>query len=242
MKFIKTSMFLVVISIFLINIAYADMLFSDNFEAGSVDAEKWEAADAWVVIANADGVGVLGNFVLDCLGGEEILSVMAFPEDYDVYANFNSVNGLAGVILQAQDTSNMYMNQISVTDSAFTPNNIRWHTKIAGSYAAFPQPFLDEVERDMGVWYRVKFEVRGAHLMAYIGDANASMNDLSLVADWTPDGEPFTSGKIGIRMSGTEHAMFDNIIVVTPGTDPDGGATAVDLHGKISQTWGALKK
>lgn len=242
MKFIKTSMFLMVISVFLVCSAYSDVLFSDNFETGSIDAGKWDAAAAWAVIDNADGVGVLGNYVLDCLGGEEALSVATFPEDYDLYANFNSVNGLAGVILQAQDTSNLYMNQISVTDSAWTPNNIRWHTKIGGNYAAFPEPFIDEVERVMGVWYRVKFEVRGAHLMAYLGEANASMNDLSLVADWTPEDEPFTSGKIGIRMSGTEHAMFDNIMVVTPGTDPDGGATAVDLHGKITQTWGALKK
>ena len=241
MKFLKLSLLLLVVSMLLVSSVYAEILFKDDFETGSIDATKWAAPAAWQVIANADGVAVLGNFVLDCPGGEEALGVMAFPENFDYYADFNSVNGLTGFILQAQDTNNLYMNQVSVTGSAYTPNNMRWHTKIAGTYAAEPQPFIDGVDREMGVWYRVKFEVRGAHLKAYLGDAGASMNDLSLVGDWTPATEPFKSGKMGIRMSGTEHAMYDNITVVTPGFDPS-NTTAVDSHGKLAQTWGSLKK
>jgi len=243
MKLLKLSGYLLVISMFLVSSASAEILFSDDFEAGSVDASKWDAApDAWQVIDNADGAAALGAFVLDCLGGEEVLSVMAFPEEYDYYADFNSVNGLCGVMLNCQDTSNLYMHQISVTDSAYTPNHIRWHSKVAGTYAAEPLPFMDEVARDQNVWYRVKFEVRGASFKAYLGDVGAGMADLSLVSEWTHPDESFTSGKIGIRMSGTEHAMYDNITVVTPGSDPSGGATAVDHHGKVAETWGSIKK
>jgi hypothetical protein len=241
MKLIGLSCFFLAISMFLVGGAFAEILFIDDFETGGIDAAKWDAAAAWQVI-DADGPGLLGSFVLDCPGGEEALSVMEFPEEYDYYADFNSVNGLTGFIFQAQDTANLYMNQVSVTGSAHTPNHIRWHSKVAGGYAADPLAFADGVDREMGVWYRVKFEVRGASFSAYLGDAGAGMNDLSLVSEWTHADESFTSGKIGIRMSGSEHAMYDNITVVTPGSDPAGDGAAVDHHGKLAQTWGAIKK
>lgn len=242
MKVIRLSCFFLAISMFVVGGASADVLFSDDFEDGSIDAAKWDAAAAWQVVDNADGVAVLGSFVLDCLGGEEALTVAEFPEEYDYYANFKAVDaGVVGFLFQAQDTSNLYMHQISVTDSNWTPNHIRWHSKIAGAYAVEALPFVDEVERLFDVWYRVRFEVRGASFAAYIGDAGAGMNDLALVSEWTHADESFTSGKIGIRMSGSEHAMYDNITVVTPGANPDGG-TAVDYHGKLAGTWGSLKK
>jgi len=242
MKVIRLSCFFLAISVFAVVGASAEVLFIDDFETGDIDASKWDAPAAWQIIDNVDGVAVLGNYVLDCLGGEEALSVMEFPEEYDYYADFNSVNGLTGFIFQAQDTSNLYMNQVSVTGSAWTPNNVRWHSKVAGNYAADPLPFEDGVDREMGVWYRVRFEVRGASFKAYLGDVGAGMNDLSLVSEWTHPDESFTSGKMGIRMSGTEHAMYDNITVVTPGSSPFGDGDAVDHHGKIAQTWGSLKK
>lgn len=242
MKVVRLLCLSLLVSVFLISSVSADILFSDDFEAGSIDAAKWDAPAAWQVIDNADGVAVLGAYVLDCPGGEEALGVMELPEEYDYYAEFNSVNGLTGFIFQAQDTANLYMNQISVTGSAHTPNHVRWHSKVAGGYAADPLAFEDGVDREQGVWYRVKFEVRGASFSVYLGDAGAAMDDLSLVSTWTHPDESFTSGKIGIRMSGSEHAMYDNIIVVTPGSNPDGNATAVDHHGKVAQTWGALKR
>jgi len=244
MKVIRLLCFFLAISMFVVGGAFADVLFSDDFEDGSVDASKWDAPDSWQVIDNADGIAVLGESVLDCLGGEEVLTVMEFPEEYDYYANLKSVeSGVVGFLFQALDTANLYMHQVSVTGSGWTPNHIRWHSKIAGGYAlADPLfPFEDGVDRQPGVWYRVRFEVRGASFSAYLGDAGAGMNDLAFVGEWTHADESFTSGKIGIRMSGTEHAMYDNIIVVTPGANPDGGA-AVDYHGKIAQTWGSLKK
>jgi hypothetical protein len=240
MKFLKLSLLLLVVSMLLVSSAYAEILFKDDFETGSIDAAKWVAPAVWQAIANPDGVAALGKFVLDCPGGEEALGVMVFPENYDYYADFKSVNGLSGFLFQAQDTNNLYMNQISVTGSAYTPNNIRWHSKVAGTYTAEPQPFIDGVERQQNVWYRAKFEVRGATFKAYLGEAGATMDKLVLVGDWAPK-DQFKGGKIGFRMSGTEHAMYDNVIVVTPGSDPS-NTTAVDSHGKLAQTWGSLKK
>lgn len=239
MKAIKLLGFFLTISMFIIGSTFADVLFHDDFEAGEIDAAKWDAAAAWQIIDNDDGVAALGAYVLDCLGGNEALSVMSFPEEYDYFADFKSVNGLSGFIFQAQDTNNIYMHQVSVTGSSHTPNHVRWHSKVAGGYAADPLPFEDGVDRETEVWYRAKFEVRGANFKLYLGDAGAATDDLSFVSEWTHADEAFTSGKIGIRMSGSEHAVYDNIMVVTAGFDP---VAAVDSHGKVAQTWGALKK
>lgn len=215
---------------------FSDIIFEDDFETGKLDKDKWVGAAAWKVVDNAEKEPVLGNFVLDCLGGEEGLGVQEFPEDYDYYANFRSMNGLTGFIFHGQDASNIYMHQISVTDSAWTPNNTRWHRKVGGNYAAEPEPFQNNVKKEQLVWYRTKFEVRGYNFKMYLGDVDAEHGDMTLVGEWTDSLKSFEQGKIGFRMSGTEYAQYDNVLVTTPDYN-----FAVDYRDKLALTWGEVK-
>lgn len=218
--------------------AFAEILFQDNFEAGEIDESKWSPTGGWSIVENADGHTVLGEFVLDINGGDEGLSVMEFPEEFDYYADFKAMEAsLAAFIFHGQDTNNIYMFQVSVTGSAFTPQHIRWHRKVGGAYTAEPDPFADEKDRDIDVWYRVKFEVRGFDFKAYLGDVGAAPNELVLVSEWTDSEESFKEGKIGFRESGSEHAQFDNVVVATPGTS----IMAVYPQNKLALTWGMLK-
>jgi len=216
--------------------SFSDVIFEDDFETGKLDKDKWVGAASWKIVDNVEGEPVLGDYVLDVLGGEEGLGVQEFPEDYDYYADFRSMNGLSGFIFHGQDASNIYMHQISVTDSAYTPNNTRWHRKVAGTYTAEPEPFQNNVKKEQLVWYRTKFEVRGYHFKMYLGDVDAEPKDLTLVGEWTDSAKSFKQGKIGFRMSGTEYAQYDNVAVTTPSYN-----FAVDYSDKLALAWGEVK-
>ena len=222
----------------------AEVLFQDDFESGAIDAAKWDAQGTWLIEDNADNHEVLGEKVLDVWGGGVGLTVDDFPEEFDYYADFKAMDGgLTGFVFHGTDGNNIYMHQVSTAGSGHTPQHIRWHRRVNGNWAAEPGAFLDEVDREQDVWYRVKFEVRaGYSFKAYIGPVGASLADLALVSEWTDSESAHAEGKIGFRMSGGdragEHAQYDNITVVTP----DFNLTPVEPRDKLALTWGALKR
>ena len=218
----------------------AEILFQDDFESGKVDNKKWTPNGTWVIEDNADGPDVLGKKVLAVQSSEIGLSVDSFPEEFDYYADFKTVSaGLTGFVFHAQDTNNVYMHQVSTAGSAHTPQHIRWHRKVGGGYAVDAKPFADKENRDQNVWYRVKFEVRKNYMFkAYLGDAGAEDDDLTLVSEWTDAQKSFAKGKIGIRMSGGERAQYDNIVVASVGFD----IFPVEPKAKLAVTWGDLKQ
>ena len=180
--------------------------------------------------------------MLDVWGGDVGLSVDDFPEDFDYYADFKTMDaGLTGFVFHGTDGNNIYMHQISTAGSGHTPQHIRWHRRIEGSWAAEPGAFADGVDREQDVWYRVKFEVRKHEFKAYIGPVGGGIGELTLVSEWTDSESAHSEGKIGFRMSGGdragEHAQYDNIVVVTPDFDP----TPVEPQEKLAVTWGNLK-
>jgi len=220
-------------------IVSAEILFHDDFESGEIDTDKWSPQGSWVIEDNADGHDALGNSVLFIPGGDVGLSVDDFPEEYDYYADFKATqNGLTGFVFHGQDANNIYMHQVSTDGSGHTPQHIRWHRRVNGGWAAEPGAFEDGVDREANVWYRSKFEVRsGSNFKAYIGPVGGDSDELSFVSEWTDSEGAFSTGKIGFRMSGAEHAQYDNITVVTPGGNP----APVEPKGKIAVTWGNLK-
>ncbi len=217
-----------------------EILFQDDFESGNVDNKKWMPQGTWVIEDNADDHDVLGKKVLAVQGSEIGLSVDAFPEELDYYADFKTVSaGLTGFVFHAQDSNNVYMHQVSTAGSGHTPQHIRWHRKVGGGYAAEPLAFADKVNRDQNVWYRVKFEVRKDYkFKVYLGDVGAENNELTLVSEWTDSQKAFEKGKIGIRMSGGERAQYDNIVVAEPEFD----IFSVEPKHKLTVTWGNLKR
>ena len=220
----------------------AEVLFDDDFESGNIDESEWTPQGTWLIVDNADGHNVLSNKVLDVWGGDVGLSVDDFPEDFDYYADFKTMDaGLTGFVFHGTDGNNIYMHQISTAGSGHTPQHIRWHRRIEGSWAAEPGAFADGVDREQDVWYRVKFEVRKHNFKAYIGPVGGGIGELILVSEWTDSESAHSEGKIGFRMSGGdragEHAQYDNIVVVTPDFDP----TPVEPQEKLAVTWGNLK-
>ena len=222
----------------------AEILFQDDFESGAIDADKWDAQGTWIIEDNADNHEVLGEKVLDVWGGGVGLTVDEFPEEFDYYADFKTMDGgLTGFVFHGSDGNNIYMHQVSTAGSGHTPQHIRWHRRVNGNWAAEPGAFVDGVDREQDVWYRAKFEVRaGSSFKAYIGPVGASLADLALVSEWTDSESAHAKGKIGFRMSGGdragEHAQYDNITVVTP----DFNLTPVEPRDKLALTWGALKR
>lgn len=217
----------------------AEILFQDDFEGGKVDNNNWSPLGTWVIEDNDDH-DVLGKKVLAVQASEIGLSVDTFPEEFDYYADFKTVSaGLTGFVFHAQDANNVYMHQVSTAGSGHTPQHIRWHRKVGGAYAVDAKPFVDKVNRDQNVWYRVKFEVRkNYNFKAYLGDVGAEDDDLTLVSEWTDPNKSFEKGKIGIRMSGGERAQYDNIVVASAGFD----IFPVEPKGKLAITWGHLKR
>lgn len=131
------------------------------------------------------------------------------------------------------------MHQVSTATSAHTPQHIRWHRRIGGGWGVEPGAFEDKKNREQDVWYRIKFEVRKNYkFKAYLGDVGAEDKELTLVSEWTDDQKSFEKGKIGFRMSGGEHAQYDNVVVATPGFD----VFNVESKNKLAEMWGNIKR
>ncbi|MFH0766444.1 MAG: hypothetical protein V2A61_08515 [Calditrichota bacterium] len=217
-------------------VCFSDILLQDDFEEGKLDKAKWIGAGTWKI--EKDG----GNQVLDIQGGEEGLSVKndftAFIIEYDL--KLLGGTGYNGVVLRAQDTNNLYMHQVAGPGSA-TPSNIRWHTKIGGSYACFAKPIESGLKIDTEVWYRVRFEVEGENFKCYVvekGEAPepelASWSKDLLASTW--ENGQFKKGAVGFRMSGAEYSQFDNVLITTIGH-----TRAVSPKDNLVITWGLIK-
>ena len=149
-----------------------------------------------------------------------------------------------GVVLRAQDTSNLCMHQVAGPGSA-TPDNIRWHTKIGGAYAVFPGPIESGLHIAVQTWYRVRFEVEGKNFKCYVAEIEKapeselpSWPDKFLASTW--ENGQFNKGAIGFRQccgGGGEWAQFDNVIVTTIGHK-----RAVSPKDNLIITWGQIKK
>ena len=222
----------------------AEILFQDDFEGGKIDKTLWAPQASWEIADNAEGHNVLGKKVLDVWGGGVGLSVDNFPEEFDYYADFRTMEGgLTGFVFHGQDGNNIYMHQVSTAGSGHTPQHIRWHRRIGGGWGVEPLPFDDKKNREQNVWYRAKFEIRKNHkFTVYLGEVGVENEDLALVSEWTDGNKSFEKGKIGFRMSGGnragEHAQYDNIVVVTPEFD----IFPVEAQDKLAITWGSLKQ
>lgn len=221
----------------------AEILFEDDFEMGKIDESKWTPQASWIIENNDEGHEGLGKKVLDVWGGGVGLSANDFPEEFDYYADFKTMDGgLTGFVFHGQDGNNIYMHQVSTAGSGHTPQHIRWHRRVGGGWTAEPDPFADNENRDQNVWYRVKFEVRKNYkFKAYLGEVGAELDALELVSEWTDSAKSFKTGKIGFRMSGGnragEHAQYDNVVVATPEFD----IFLVEPKDKLAVTWGNLK-
>lgn len=260
---------LIVILMLCVSIGYADILFQDDFEGRNalrqrvIDETKWMPIPSWKLSDNADKHAVLGKKVLDIWGHGAGLSVAEFPEEFDYYADFKTMEGTGPGsvarfvfhaqedrvdplnLIQANSVYNYYSASIATEGAKYSPQHIRWARHFVRERFRRVQrvPFADKQNRERDVWYRVKFEVRANHQFhAYLGEVGAAPNELIFVGTWTDDEKRFARGKIGFSMIGSvkggwgERAQFDNIVVTTP------GFLAVAPKGKLPLTWGELKR
>ena len=220
-----------------VTVCFSDILLQDDFEGGNLDKAKWIGAGTWKIEKDA------GNHVLDIQGGGEGLSVRNDFTDFIIEYDLQllGTTGYNGVILRAQDVSNLYMHQVAGPGSA-TPSNIRWHTKIGGGYAVFPGQIESGLKIETEVWYRVRFELEGENFKCYVVEKEktpepelALWPDKLLASTWTNN--QFKKGAIGFRQSGSEYAQFYNILVTTIGHN----GTAVSPKDNLIITWGLIK-
>jgi len=233
---IYLSFFIVIITIVSVDVCFSEILFQDDFEEGELDKTKWIGSGTWKIEKDN------GNNVLDVNGGEEGLSVKNDFTDFIIEYDLKLLGGTGynGVILRGQDTNNLYMHQVAGPGSA-TPSNIRWHTKIGGTYAVFPEQIRSGLTIETEVWYRVRFELDGENQTCYVVEKeqapepeHASWPNELLASTWQND--QFNEGAIGFRQSGSEYAQFDNVIVTTIGHE-----MPVSPKGNLTITWGKIR-
>ena len=216
---------------------FSQIFFEENFESGDIPKAKWQPTGSWKLV-KADGPPALGKFVLYMDGGEAGISVKNDFADFDYEADFRSGTGYTGFVFRAQDTANnFYMHQVSVTGSGHTPNNMRWHWKVAGTWNVEPIPFMNGVTLDSKVWYRVKFEVKGDTFKTWVVELEKlGKEQMVQIGEWTDKSKSYNKGAIGFRASGGEVMEYDNIKVTSIGFK-----LAVDLGDKLTTTWSKVK-
>ena len=270
MKTFTWQITLIVILMLWASIGYAEILFQDDFERKNaigqrvIDETKWMPVPSWKLSDNEDQHEVLGKRVLDIWGHGAGLSVPEFPEEFDYYADFKTMEGTGPGsvarfvfhaqedrvdplnLIQANSIYNYYSASITTRGAKYSPQHIRWarHFVRERVRQVWSVPFADGQRRKRDVWYRVKFEVRAnQQFYAYLGEVGAAPNELIFVGAWTDHEKWFERGKIGFSMVGRvkggwgERAQFDNIVVTTPGFHP----LSVASKGKLTVTWGNLK-
>ena len=269
LKACTSQITLIVILTLCTSIGYAEILFQDDFEGRNalrqrvIDETKWMPIPSWKLGDNEDKHEVLGRRVLDIWGHGAGVSVAEFPEEFDYYADFKTMEGtVSGSVarfvfhaqegeldplnlIQANGVYNYYSASIATEGAKYSPQHIRWGRHFARKriWLVWNVPFADKQNRKRDTWYRVKFEVRANHQFhAYLGEVGADPNELIFVGTWTDPEKKFARGKIGFSMGGSikwgwgERAQFDNILVTTP------GFLSVEPKGKLPLTWGGLKR
>ncbi|MCY3721000.1 MAG: hypothetical protein OXG97_02140 [Candidatus Poribacteria bacterium] len=227
-------------------IAYAEILFHDDFERLEIDLGKWAPQVSWGIEDNDTRHDVLGRKVLGVWGGGAGLSITDLPEEFDYYADFNAKNGGSlGLVFHARNNKYFYMHEISTAGSKYAPQHIRWHINLENNWSVEITPFADERKRRQNVWYRVKFEVRKNHkFKAYLGKVGAKWNRLVFVGEWSDNEKRYEKGKIGFytrggnRGAAAHYAQYDNVFVTTP----EFNIFSVEPRGKLAVVWGELKK
>jgi len=224
--------------------SHGAILFKEGFEGG-INPSVWNAPNTWQ-LADSGGVAGLGTKVLSIDGGEAGITMKKDFTDVVYEADFRAMNSgkITGFVFRAQDNANnFYMHQISADGSAHTPNNMRWHWKVGGTWNVEPIPFLNGEKVIPEVWYRARFIVKGFNFKVFVVEkAKGGKADMIQLGDWTDDKKGgtgnFASGAIGFRSSGGEAMQFDNIVVADRLEDI---TTPVEPRGKLATVWGTIK-
>lgn len=233
MRLALSVLFFIVI---FVSLSVAEILLMEDFEDEASYADKWIPTAGWSLVE--DEIAGVQTTVLDVLGGEIGLSAQDDFGDFEMEADFKVVNGYLGFIVRAQDTNNLYMVQMTTAESAVTPGNLRWHTKVGGTWAALPEPYFFDLH--VNVWYHIRIEVIEDTINVYAAEAKDDRSAMELIAEeWVPPSGNFGSGAIGFRDTGTENGRADNVIVATPGGIEEW--LAVKPQGKLPTYWGMLK-
>jgi hypothetical protein len=227
----------ILLSLVFASISIADVLLKDDFENEAKYKENWIPTAGWS-LKEAE-INKKATTVLDVNGGEIGLSVKNDFGDFEMEADFQVVTGYLGFIIRAKDTNNLYMLQMTTAESAVTPNNLRWHTKVASTWTALPEPYLFELNK--GIWYHIRIEAIGDKIKVYVAKAEEGRSKLKLIAkEWTPPSGGFKAGSIGFRDAGGENGQVDNVIVATPGGIDK--FFAVQPAAMLPVAWGMLKR
>lgn len=229
--------FSVVLAFASVSLSSAEILFTEDFEDQGKYERDWIPTAGWSLIE--DEIAGENTTVLDVNGGEVGLSVQDDFGNCEMEADFKVVSGYLGFIVRAQDTNNLYMIQMTTAESAVTPSNLRWHTKVGGTWQALPEPYLFEIHID--VWYHIRIEAVGDSFGVYVAETEAGRDSMELIAEeWEAPAGDFGEGAIGFRDAGGENGRADNVVVATPGGIEDW--MAVQPRGKLAVSWGMLKK
>lgn len=161
--------------------------------------DRWDMTSGWTVDTTAQ--------VLNVNGGEVGLSKAGAEwDDYTYEVHMKIVSGyFGGWVFRATDINNCYMFQLEDSTGPYTPNQLRIHKRINGTYT-----LITTVPTGMtitaGTWYRMKTVLTGSAIATYIND--------TLIYTWTDT--TFTKGKVGFREYTGENVQFDNVLVYTP--------------------------
>jgi hypothetical protein len=125
--------------------------------------------------------------------------------DYRLELEMEIVEGcvLGAWAVRADSTDDMYMCQLTAADSDWSPNGLRPHKRMWGSWNVDrldgTEPKIAE-EIVAGKTYNVTIEVVDANIKTYVNG--------ELIDDWTDPDDPFLTGTVGFRSAGPEWENF----------------------------------
>ncbi len=146
----------------------------------------------WVNTANAS----ITNAQLNITNNENMRSSGAAFGDFLMEADVKVTAGSAGLVFRSQDSNNYYMWQLDAANSQLKPMK-----KVGGSFSTLATLSVPSIK--INQWNHITILTTGPRVKTYV---NGIL--VSILLDTT-----FSSGSVGMRESGSESAVFDNIYV-----------------------------
>jgi|GEM_PF-381547 len=163
-----------------------------HWETGLLDEENWTAE--WIGRSEDDSSS-------DERPGSEWT-------DYSFEADVTLLEAAAGLVFRAQDADNLYMWQINTVRSS--EPLLRPHIREDGGWSTLePVSLQDVMGENPHDQHRVRIDVVGDRITTTIDG-----QQVHRVTDST-----HSSGTIGFRQNGAEHARYDDVLVTAEGGD-----------------------
>ncbi|MFS0723425.1 family 16 glycoside hydrolase [Paenibacillus sp. 1P07SE] len=173
-------------------------IFSDDFEAGTLDNWVLRPEDRWTIQDDNGNVLSSGNRTSNSLLiAKDGASWRDYAFEARVHPHLANGQENAGLIFRVTDADNYYMYRINAA-----ANRLELFKAIGGTLTRIQE--ADTAFTPGKQWYAIKVVVQGNTIEAYV--------DGQPMTSWTNPDEELTTGGVGFRTT-SAHVKFDDVVV-----------------------------